>query len=69
MSMTKCAKHAVFFIKKALRRRLVVTLPAGEGAFSGILVDCDNTYWIFEDARSVPRRANVKPSKKSPISD
>lgn len=43
-------------IKKAIRRRFVVTLPGNEGAFSGIMVDSDTTYWIFEDCRSVPRR-------------
>jgi hypothetical protein len=42
-------------ITKALRQRFVVTLPKGEGIFTGVMVDHDDTYYQFEDSQEVPR--------------
>jgi hypothetical protein len=41
-------------IKKALRQRFVVTLPGGEGVFSGIMVEFDRKHWIFDNCHGVP---------------
>jgi hypothetical protein len=41
-------------IKKALRQRFIVTLPRNEGVFSGIMVDYDHRYWIFDNCHGVP---------------
>lgn len=43
-------------VSKAIRQRFAVTLPGGEGAFTGLLVDHDNTYWIFDQCRTVPTK-------------
>jgi hypothetical protein len=50
-------------IRKALRQRFVITLPANEGAFSGVLVEHDSTYWIFDNCRSVPRNPGETPDE------
>lgn len=46
-------------ITRAVRQRFVVTLPAGEGAFSGVLVDFDDTFWRFEQCATVPTKVGV----------
>lgn len=38
-------------IEKAVRRRFFVTLCGGEGQFSGVLVEFDDTQRIFDDVR------------------
>jgi hypothetical protein len=52
-------------IKKAIRSRFIVTLPANEGVFSGVLVEHDGTFWVFDDCATVPQ--NVKEGTPSPI--
>lgn len=44
-------------INKAIRQRFAVNLPGNEGAFTGVLVDHDATYWVFENCRTVPDKA------------
>lgn len=41
-------------IRQALRQRFVITLPCGEGTFSGVMVDYDNRFWRFEDCKTIP---------------
>lgn len=41
-------------IEKALRQRFIITLPRNEGVFTGVLVDHDQTYWIFDNCQNVP---------------
>lgn len=43
-------------IKKAIRQRFVVTMPRNEGVFSGVMVDYDDKYWIFDNCHGVPTR-------------
>jgi hypothetical protein len=39
----------------------VVELPGNEGAFSGVLVESDRDYWIFENCRTVPTNTGHTP--------
>ena len=39
-------------IDKAVRRRFVVTLASGEGAFSGVLTESDVEIWVFEACKT-----------------
>ncbi len=48
-------------IKRAIRRRFAVTLTGNEGVFSGILVEADDTTWVFDDAATVPRTPDATP--------
>ena len=41
-------------VNKAIRRRFAVTLIGQEGTFSGVLVDSDDTTWVFDDCNTVP---------------
>jgi hypothetical protein len=43
-------------IRRAMRQRFIVTLPGGEGVFSGILVDYDREFWRFENCHSIPTK-------------
>lgn len=43
-------------IAQALRQTFVVTLPHGEGIFTGVMVDYDETFWRFEECQEVPRQ-------------
>jgi hypothetical protein len=43
-------------IKRAVRQRFVVTLPGGEGAFSGVLVEHDHVYWVFDQCAFTPEQ-------------
>ena len=45
-------------IKRALRRRFVVTLKSNEGDFAGVLTEIDRRVMIFEQCTTVP--SNVK---------
>jgi hypothetical protein len=50
-------------INRAIRRHFVVTLPANEGAFSGVLVDYDDVFWRFEQCRTVPTQPGGTPDE------
>lgn len=41
-------------IRKAIRRRFVVTLKGNEGDFSGVLTDADRVTLVFEQCATVP---------------
>jgi hypothetical protein len=43
-------------IKKAIRQRFIVTLPSNEGVFSGVMVEYDQKYWIFDNCHGIPTR-------------
>lgn len=42
-------------IAQALRQKFVVTLPRGEGIFTGVMVDYDEMFWRFEQCVGAPR--------------
>lgn len=42
-------------IRKAIRRRFIVTLKAKEGEFAGILTDLDSEVLVFEQCTTVPQ--------------
>lgn len=48
--------------RKAIRRRFAVHLPANEGAFSGILVESDANYWVFDDCATVAKHSGDTPT-------
>jgi hypothetical protein len=50
-------------IRRALRQTFVVTLPGNEGAFVGIMTDCDNTYWIFDECQEVTTKPGQTPER------
>jgi hypothetical protein len=43
-------------VKKAIRTRFQVELPGNGGAFTGVLVDADKSFWIFDHCATVPTR-------------
>ena len=38
-------------VDRQIRRRFVVTLTEGHGMFSGVLIENDDTTYVFDDAR------------------
>lgn len=48
-------------ISKAIRRRFAVTLIGNEGCFSGVLVESDDTTWVFDDCLTVPDKPTDPP--------
>lgn len=50
-------------VRKAIRQRFTVHLPANEGAFSGVLVENDSTYWVFDDCATVAKHPGDTPTE------
>lgn len=48
-------------ITKALRQRFLVELPGNGGAFTGVLVEHDNTFWVFDNCSTVPTNPGQTP--------
>ncbi len=48
-------------VKRAVCHRFVITLPGNAGAFTGVLVDYDDTFWRFEQCATVPTRPGETP--------
>jgi hypothetical protein len=49
-------------LRKAVRRRFTIHLPVNEGAFSGILVENDREYWVFEDCTTIAAHGGDTPT-------
>lgn len=49
-------------IDKAVRLRFAIHLPLNEGGFSGLLVESDQNYWVFDDCETLPKHDGDTPS-------
>jgi len=48
-------------IRQSLRQKFLVTLADGAGEFSGVLIDADDTHFVYADVR-IPGNGGTAPA-------
>lgn len=48
-------------VARAIRRKFIVTMKDGDGAFSGLLTEIARDTLVFEQCRTVPSPEDVNP--------